>query len=252
MLDLAERWETILQHYDPATIDFWGVQIVIFIFFWCFAAVFFLGDVYFPDFTARWKLQSREKQPTRDEVIECLRVVTLNQVLATGMLWLGARYSSTPGWPGAFSFSRRLPTVGEVARDVIVCTLLREWVSYYAHRAFHNRALYKRFHKLHHRFTAPIAFASQYAHPVEHYIVNYLPTALPPQLLRVHVVSWWVYLAVQYIVTTVIHSGYDLFAGLAHIHDLHHEKSTGNYGNFAIIDWMHGTLNDGHTRSKIE
>ncbi|EJD51123.1 sterol desaturase [Auricularia subglabra TFB-10046 SS5] len=255
MFDLAERWAAIVERYDPSTIDFWGVQIVMLIFYWLFATCFVLTDLWFPNFSARHKLQARDKQPTRKEFMECLRLVSLNQVLATAVLWLGGRVSGTPGWPGEFKFSPKLPTLWELTRDMVVCTLLREVLFYYAHRAFHHRAFYARFHKPHHRFTAPIAFASQYAHPVEHYIANYLPTALPPQLLRVHVVSWWVYLAAQYIETTAIHSGYDVFSGLARMHDLHHEKSTGNFGTLGILDWIHGTLrmdSDGHTARKVD
>ena len=49
----------------------------------------------------------------------------------------------------------------------IGCVVVVEVWFYFTHYALHHPALYSKIHKLHHRFKAPVAVASMYAHPIE-------------------------------------------------------------------------------------
>ena len=67
---------------------------------------------------------------------------------------------------------------------------------------------------MHHGYTAPVAYAAFVAHPVEHVFVNALPVALPAKIMRVHVVTGWVYLALQLVEVATVHSGFDFLWGV--------------------------------------
>uniref|UniRef100_A0A1I8J2R8 Fatty acid hydroxylase domain-containing protein n=1 Tax=Macrostomum lignano TaxID=282301 RepID=A0A1I8J2R8_9PLAT len=55
---------------------------------------------------------------------------------------------------------------------------------YYCHRWLHSPSLYKRVHKLHHEWQAPVAAVAMYAHPVEFLLSNLLPVMAGPLLLN--------------------------------------------------------------------
>ena len=57
------------------------------------------------------------------------------------------------------------------------------------------------------RFTAPIAFSAQYAHPIEHIVSNILPIGIPALGMRIHVLSWYAFLAFVLLETSTVHSG---------------------------------------------
>ncbi|KAH7311612.1 fatty acid hydroxylase superfamily-domain-containing protein [Stachybotrys elegans] len=152
-----------------------------------------------------------------------------------------ASAAHTAGKPPVFRVEAKLPAMSEVLRDVTLCILLREVLFYSSHRALHMPSVYRRIHKTHHKFTAPVSFASQYAHPLEHLVSNAAPIAIPAAALHVHVVTLWVFMVWQLLETATTHSGYDFLAGAARKHDRHHERFDVYFGGIGILDWLHGT-----------
>ncbi|GIJ99450.1 hypothetical protein Aspvir_001582 [Aspergillus viridinutans] len=236
---MESMWKEIVASYLPQTIEFAGTVLIQVISFWLPSLCYISLDALFPSFSQRHKLQPAPRQPSRRDIWQCFVVVVQNSVLSMGLhlfqIFVLKRGTS------AFRIQASLPPLTEFLRDFILSILLREALFYYSHRFLHRPFFYAKIHKRHHKFTAPIALAAQYAHPIEHIVANTLPITLPPQILRSHILTFWAFLAYELANTATVHSGYDFFKNKAKMHDLHHEKFNLHYGSIGLLDWLHGT-----------
>jgi len=145
-----------------------------------------------------------------------------------------------------------LPSVGRVLFDCVVFSLINDFLFYWAHRALHAHPwLYKNIHAQHHRFTTPISWAAEFAHPVESLLANTIPTLAGCFLMRSHLFTCVIWMVVRMWETLDAHAGYEfplspwrllspIMLG-ADGHDWHHSHNRGNFGVFRFWDWLMGT-----------
>jgi methylsterol monooxygenase len=130
-------------------------------------------------------------------------------------------------------------------------------ISFPAHQALHTGLLYKRIHKIHHKYSAPFGLAAEYAHPAEVAILG-LGTVAGPFLWcyfmqDLHMVTMYIWITLRLFQAIDAHSGYDFPWSLQHIlpfwsgadhHDFHHMAFVNNYStSFRWWDSVLGTDN---------
>ncbi|OJD17472.1 hypothetical protein AJ78_02445 [Emergomyces pasteurianus Ep9510] len=234
---LTTLWPQIATSYPPGLIEVTITILAQILGFWLPCTLYLLVDLAFPAFSSKHKLQSSRRQPSWSAISHCFQRVLTANLLST-CLHIALSYA-TNFQLALFTISPTYPTPRQLISDFIYALLSRELLFYTAHRALHHPKLYPRFHKQHHSFTAPVALAAQYAHPLEHMLANVMPIVLPLALRRAHILSFALFLTTMLVETASVHSGYD-FAG-ARKHDLHHEKFRVNYGALGLMDWVFGT-----------
>ena len=136
------------------------------------------------------------------------------------------------------SFNDDFDLVSEVGRFAACGIIIDVWF-YATHKMLHWPRFYKAIHKLHHRFKAPTAVASMYAHPVEFTIGNVLGVILGPAITNCHPFTACFWYAFSLISTGGSHSGYLFFS--AEGHDAHHEFFNYNFGVSVFMDKLCGT-----------
>lgn len=239
---IESYWASIVSSYHPAAIEFFGTLFVQFLTYWVPAFLFASLDVIAPNFSHRHKIQPIPKQPTSEQKWHAFWIVARNQGLNM-LLHIALLTLIMPlrGKQSSYIITPSLPSWKTIAWQFPACCLIREILFWHSHRLLHHPWFYVPIHKFHHRFTAPVALAAQYAHPVEHLFANILPVSTPPQMVGAHIITNWVFLGFVLVETIMVHSGYDFAGGMARMHDLHHERFVGNYGTIGVLDRVYGT-----------
>jgi plant 4alpha-monomethylsterol monooxygenase len=173
---------------------------------------------------------------------ELSRKAVVDVLGGQGLLLVLTAFVVYPAW--AFMGGRMgapLPSVFELAWQLLACILLQDTIFYWSHRVLHRPALFKKIHVKHHTFRHVRGHSAEYAHPVES-MVNLVALMLPAIVLQVHLLTFAVWMLVRVVETVYAHSGY-AFTGLASRHAFHHMYAAkGCLGSFfGVWDRLMGT-----------
>ncbi|CAN6598749.1 C-4 methylsterol oxidase Erg25p [Trichomonascus vanleenenianus] len=194
---------------------------------------------YIPYFR-KYKIQDT-KIPTTAEYWQCLKEVLISHVLIEAVPIFGfypmcELFNISIGVP--------FPKWTTIAWHLAIFFVLEDTWHYWGHRALHSKLLYKRVHKMHHKYAAPFGLTAEYAHPVEVAFTG-LGTVGSPLLVsylfgEMHLFTVLLWIMMRLLQAVDSHSGYDFPWSLRHFlpfwagadhHDDHHKYFTGNYAS---------------------
>ena len=198
-------------------------------------------------FIQRYKIQPN-KSVTGAELTKLVKAVLANHtMLLVGFLLLRKLGDSLRGLKGHFQemVDRPIPSIKRIFTEYIINLGVFEVIFYALHWSLHRPQWYKQIHKQHHEFKAPIALASEYAHPLEFVLSNIIPGAVGPLLTKAHPISTWVWLCGSIVMTNTHHSGFMWpwypANSWTSAHDYHHYLFEDQMGVVGFMDWLCGT-----------
>jgi sterol desaturase/sphingolipid hydroxylase (fatty acid hydroxylase superfamily) len=182
-------------------------------------------DLLFP---IQMKTQQSRSYFTATEWIHAVSVSLFNLFVSSWIVSLPYSYLKK-SYPSIdpVSSNEEFILYAEVIKFALSVLIVEVWF-YTTHWLLHQPPFYSLIHKIHHRFKAPIAVASMYAHPIEFVVGNLLGVVLGPMLTRCHPMTSFVWIHNGLMSTGGSHSGYKMF--YADFHDAHHQYFDYNFG----------------------
>ena len=238
----AVVWSAVLRlQLSQAALYIAGSSLLHVLTYWSYALILACFDLSsLPHALSPYKIQPAKNVPVDGRRLRrCVQQVLVNQLLVA--FPLNALTYPLAVWRGV-GFGLPLPSFETFCWHMAAFLLVEEAAFYYAHRLLHHPRLYGRIHKQHHEWTAPVAMAAIYCHPVEHLLSNLLPAMAGPLLCSSHLSTIWVWQFIATVTSVNTHSGYHLpFMPSPEAHDFHHLRFNVNYGVVGLLDWLHGT-----------
>jgi sterol desaturase/sphingolipid hydroxylase (fatty acid hydroxylase superfamily) len=126
----------------------------------------------------------------------------------------------------------------EIVKVVIYILLADMWF-FFLHYFAHTKYIYSYVHKLHHKYTAPVAINALYANPIDFGIISIMSICIGPILIAGHIYTLIIYTFGTILINSISHSGYNIIAMSSH--DTHHQYFNCNYGYGVFMDKLFKT-----------
>jgi len=207
--------------------------------YWGFGLMMFALDPHLQ----KWKLQPG-KAPTKAMYQKLFKVALRNNGMLLLFAAIGRKLKLVQDHCKSMA-EAPIPTLWRAVGEVVFQFTVNDVVFYFVHGLLHKPYFYKRIHKIHHEFKAPVALAAEYAHPLEYIFSNIIPGALGGHILGSHPLVQWLWLVVGILMTSIHHGGYVIpFYPLnewALLHDWHHSSFYSNMGVTGLLDKAFGS-----------
>ena len=252
-------WAILIRSNSPLVVELVGTLAVRILFYLLPSAAFLAFDGVLPEIAKGLK-EHGEDALALGEAQGGLRgrwwkiaAVSVGNVSLGVLLQVGidAVLLKVLGFKSAIRITTTPPFPWRILKDLILGLLIREVLTYVVHRyALHGRRSRVRtqHRKWQHSILSPFSFVAHYDHPLPYLLHVFLPTYLPAVILRMHLLSYNMYLAVVSVEETFAYSGYNvlptafILGGIARRQERHFlSKGTGNYGCFGLVDFFMGT-----------
>ena len=238
---LQPLWNVLLQHEYYVSSPMFPVIYSITFYFLC-VLPWMICDLW----GKNWWIQKYKIQPEKDVTYaQVWRAVVLtfwNHILYILPLSIG-QWVYVP----ANVLPRLAPTVFEVCWQLVSALAIFDLEYFLWHSLHHKiRWLYRHVHAVHHQYSSPSSWVTQYLHPWELISVGIFSTT-SPWIIGCHPLTEIFFQMFSIITSVDAHIGYDLsfmphthfplYGGTKH-HDMHHQKPLTNYAPFYTF-WDH-------------
>jgi sterol desaturase/sphingolipid hydroxylase (fatty acid hydroxylase superfamily) len=205
---------------------------------------------FFPShFLNQWKIQPDSK-PSLRLIKEVVPQVLLNHLVTSPLFAYFLLFPLAQALDMPMRGS--LPSLGRILFEFLVFAVVNDVAFYWAHRLLHAYPwLYKNVHAQHHRFTATVSWAAEFAHPLESILANSIPTLAGCFIMRSHLFTCVLWMIIRMWETLDAHCGFTFpwspWRLLSPVmlgsdgHDWHHSHNRGCYGVSRFWDWLFGT-----------
>ncbi|CRL03989.1 CLUMA_CG017108, isoform A [Clunio marinus] len=192
------------------------------------------------------KLSKYKVQPGKNEPMDTRKLIESVFTVIFNQIFISITFSSGSYWLSYLLLGDR--NIKEVTsfpilmRDLFICFYVFDFAFYVAHRILHSKYFYKRIHKIHHEWIAPVGVVAVYTHPTEHLITNLGSAMLGPVVVVAPISTVWVWFSTVIITTVTDHCGYHFpFLKSPQFHNYHHTAFTECFGTNGVMDFICGT-----------
>ncbi|KAJ5097055.1 hypothetical protein N7456_007776 [Penicillium angulare] len=256
-------WSTLVLSHSPLRVELVGSFAVRLLLFIIPSLLGFLFDILTPSAAVHIKAhgesglpsgRKRGKVRTKDLKVAgwSLFNIIMGTALQAGIEHLLVRVFKVRS---ALKFSVFFPLPWSMAFALFLGLILRESITYGVHRhVLHNsksiftKYLAKCHNNWYHSLSVPYPLTAHYDHPLAYIVGRFIPTYLPAMLLRYHMLTFMLYLAIVSVEESFAYSGYTIMptkfflGGIARRTDEHLlSEGEGNFGPWGVLDWIFST-----------